>query len=73
MTVELKINLTNEEKNILSKAREILNDLGDNIRNVADHITGVENDTLTEMYVRADTCDDAWIKLRDLCDEFEVV
>lgn len=72
MTVELKINLTDEEKNILSKARELANDLDDAIREAADNVTGLEKDVVNEMYARADICQTAWSKLVDLCDEFDV-
>lgn len=71
MTVELKINLTDEEKNLLIKAKELANDLGDNIRNIADNVTGLEKDVIDEMLARADICDSAWNRLVDLCDEFE--
>ena len=70
MVVELKVTLTEKEKEILSKARDIANDLGDAIRNTADNVTGIEEDVIREMYDRANVCDEAWAKLGDLCDEF---
>lgn len=72
MIVELKVTLTDEEKNILSKARELANDLDDVIRETADNVTGLEKDVVSEMYARAETCRTAWSKLVDLCDEFDV-
>ena len=72
MTVELKINLTNEEKEILSKARDLTNDLGDIIREAADNVTGLEENVIREMYDHANICDSAWTKLGDLCDVFGV-
>ena len=70
MIVELKVTLTEKEKEILSKARDIANDLSDAIRNTADNVTGIEEGVIREMYDRADVCDEAWAKLGDLCDEF---
>jgi len=72
MTIELKVNLTNEEKDILSKARDLTNDLGDMIRDATDNITGLDNRVTSEMYTRANLCDEAWTKLSDLCDEFGI-
>ena len=72
MTVELKVNLTNEEKNILRKARELTNNLGDTIRDIADSVTGLEQGIIDQMYNDVNVCDDAWVKLSDLCDAFEI-
>lgn len=72
MTVALKINLTDEEKNTFSKARELADKVGDIIRSVADNTTGLEQDVICEMYSHADLCDYVWQALNDLCDEFGI-
>jgi len=72
MTIALKINLTDEEKNILSKARELASELGEDLRSMADNIRGLESDIISEVYSQADICDKAWQTLYDLCDEFGI-
>ena len=72
MTIALKINLTDEEKNTFSKARELADKLGDIIRNVADNTTGLDEDVIYEMYSHADICDVVCSRLNDLCDEFDI-
>lgn len=72
MTIALKVNLTDKEKKILLEARELTDTLGDDIRSAIDCTVGLESDIIDEMYSQADSCDEAWSRLNDLCDEFGI-
>jgi hypothetical protein len=72
MTIALNINLTDEEKSILSKARELTDKLGDTLRDITNNVTGLEDDIMCRMGTRADLCDRAFGRLDELCEEFEI-